>query len=176
MILIGACDSATTPHESPRLQSTATSSNGRLDALRVKPDIVRDRLWVLGLQYIDVYDRPTDRLIRRIDLPRWTVADFVCPPDIAFDSTGAAYISHNVEPTLWQIDPDTFQLKEHRLRLLQREHLDIGLTKLRFASGGKLFAGASSGGSQWRIDLRSATGQLVEVAASVTDECGFRDA
>jgi hypothetical protein len=44
MILIAACDPAATLHESPRLELVATSSNGHWDALRVKPDIVRDRL------------------------------------------------------------------------------------------------------------------------------------
>ena len=175
MILIGACDSVTGMHESPRLEWDATAPSGHWDALRAKPDNVRKRLWVLHAAYVDVYDRPTDSLIRRIPLPSWAVADFVCPPDIAFDRAGGAYISNNVEPNLSQIDPDTFQLKEHRLSLLQREHLDIGLTKLRFAPDGTLFAGASFGGSQWRIDLASATGHLV-AEASVTDECGFRQA
>ncbi len=176
MILIGACDSATGPHVSPGIDLASTGSKEHRDALRVKPDATRDRLWVLDLEFVDVYDKRTDTLIQRIALPPWTVANFVCPPDIAFDRTGTAYISHNVEPKLWQIDPDTFQLKEHRLRLLQRESLDIGLTRLRFSADGTLFAGASLGGLQWRIDLESATGQLVDVLGSVADECGFREA
>ena len=176
MILIGACNSSTDPDRPAGLALASTGAKQHWDALRVKPDATRDRLWVLDLGYVDVYDRRTDRLIQRIELPRWMVADFICPPDIAFDRMGSAYISHNVEPKLWQIDPDTFQLKEHRLRLLQREHLDIGLTRLRFSADGTLFAGASLGGLQWRIDLEHATGQLVEVEASVTDECGFHEA
>ena len=44
-------------------------------------------------------------------------------------------------------------LKEHSLRLLQREHLDIGLTTLRFEPHGALFALASSGGTRRPIAL-----------------------
>ena len=176
MILIGACDSTTGLHESPGLDLAPAGPKEHWGALRAKPDAIRDRLWVLELDHVDVYDRQTDSLIHRVELPPWTVADFVCPPDIAFDRMGTAYISHNAEPKLWQIDPDTYQLKEHRLRLLQRESLDIGLTRLRFAADGTLFAGASLGGLQWRIDLGSATAQLVDVLGSMTDECGFREA
>jgi hypothetical protein len=176
IFLLSACDSATGLRESPGRDMTSTGTKWHWDALRVKVDSTRNRRWVLDLKFVDVYDKRTDNLIKRIDLPPWTVADFVCPPDIAFDRTGTAYISHNVEPKLWQIDPDTFLLKEHRLRLLQRESLDIGLTKLRFSADGTLFAGASLGGLQWRIDLESATGQPVDVLGSVMDECGFREA
>jgi hypothetical protein len=173
ILLIGACDSGTGLRESPGRDTASTGTTWHWDALRVKPDSIRDRLWVLDLKFVDVYGKRTDNLIQRINLPPWTVADSVCPPDIAFDRTGTAYISHNVEPKLWQIDPDTFQIKEHRLRLLQREHLDIGLTRLRFSADGTLFAGASLGGLQWRVDLESATAQLVDVLDSLSDECGL---
>lgn len=38
-------------------------------ALRVRIDTTRNRLWVLGLDHVDVYDIAERRLIRRIALP-----------------------------------------------------------------------------------------------------------
>jgi len=174
MILIAAGDSVPPGFDSQRLVLAATRMNNQGEVLRVKHDTVRNRKWVLGLEYVDVYDSQSNGLIRRIELPRWTVAGFVCPPDIAFDRAGTAYVSHNVEPRLWQIDSDSFQLKEHSLRLLQHEHLDIGLGRLRFTDDGALLAVASLGGTRWRIDLVSATAQLVDIEAPVMDECAWQ--
>ena len=89
----------------------------------------------------------------------------------AFDRKGAAFISHNLEAKLWQIDPENFELREHAIRLLKREHLDIGFGRLAFAPNGMLLGVASSGGSLWQIDIGSARAQEVELDAPLPDTC-----
>lgn len=170
MLVIAGCDRAPAPPH-PATATTHLRLNADQRTLRVKLDSVRDRTWVLGLNEVNVYDGQSGQLIRRIALPAWSVADFICEPDIAFDPSGTAYISHNLEPKLWRIDAHTFELKQLTIRLVNREHLDIGFGRLAFAPGGALFGVGSTGGSLWQIDLRNARAHEVKVDAPVLDEC-----
>jgi hypothetical protein len=138
--------------------------------LRVRPDPVRDQTWVLAVDHVAVYDRVTRQLVRRIDLPAWSVADRVCRPDIVFDARGTAFISHNLEPRLWRIRTDTFELQEHTLRLIGKEHLDIGFGGLTLNSDGTLIGQASTGGSLWVIDLERATAHEMKHLAGPEQE------
>jgi hypothetical protein len=161
-ILLGGCGKPGALPAAVELPASAVMAQGSPSALRVRSDRVRDRNWALTLDHVEVYDRVTRRLIRRIDLPPWWVADRVCQPDIVFDARGTAFISHNIEPKLWQIHADTFELKEHAFRLVGKEHLDIGFSSLTFASDGTLIAKASTGDTIWRMDFESATAHEVE--------------
>ena len=141
--------------------------DGDQQALRVRVDTARNRLWVLGLDDVYVYDIASKHLIRRIALPEWyiAVADLICNPDMALDRSGAAFISDNLQPTLWEIDPESFQLKKHVIRLVKRENWDIGFGGLAFASDGTLFGLTASGASLWQLDLGSASAHQVEADA-----------
>ena len=172
-VLVAGCDSAPDVRRSESVRPSIVRLNGDHATLRVRTDRVRERVWLLGVKHVEVYDRRTSSLIRRIDLPPWSVADFVCEPDIAFDRKGAAFISHNLESRIWEIDPDTFELKEHVLRLVGKERLDIGFGRLAFTQDGALFGVASTGGSLWRIDLATATARAVD-ASPPRDECSGR--
>jgi hypothetical protein len=171
MLLIAGCGdrALVASHTSKGAAQLRVSTDER--TLRVKHDTVRNRAWVLDLDRVEVYDTHTRQLIRRIALPAWSVAEFACAPDIAFDRSGTAFISHNGEPKLWQIDPDTFALTEWRVRLVGREHLDTGFGSLALAPDGRLFAVSASGGSLWRIDVRDATAQEITLGGGVLDQC-----
>jgi hypothetical protein len=145
--------------------------NGSQQALRVRADTARNRLWVLGLDQVHVYDIPTRQLIRRIALPRWSVAALVCQPDMTLDRSGTAVISHNLEPRLWQIDANSFELKEHVIRMLTREHLDIGFGGLAYAPDGTLLGVIASGGLLWSIDVAQASANQIELDAPMPDAC-----
>ncbi len=164
--LFGGCGKPGALPAAAELPANAVTMQASQSVLRVRSDRVRDRTWALALDHVEVYDRVTRRLIRRIDLPPWWVADRVCQPDIVFDARGTAFISHNIEPKLWQIHADNFELKEHALRLVGKEHLDIGFSNLTFASDGTLIGKASTGDTIWRIDLESATAHEVEQGRS----------
>lgn len=149
------------------------SLDGDRQVLRVRVDAARDRLWVLGIEHVDVYDITQKRLIRRIPLPGWYVAELICPPDMALDRSGTVVISDNVQPRLWQVAGDTFQVTEHALRLVNREHVDIGFGGLAFAADGSLFGIAATGGSLWRIDLDSASARQVELGRFLPEACAW---
>lgn len=141
--------------------------------LRVRVDRARNRLWVLALEHVDVYDIANKRLIRRIQLPGWSVAELICPPDMALDRSGTVFISHNVEPKLWEIAADNFQVKAHALRLVRREHMEIGFGALAFASDGSLYGVAATGGTLWHIDIDNAGAHQVELGAFLPDACAL---
>jgi hypothetical protein len=147
--------------------------NGSQQVLRVRADTARNRLWVLSLDKVHVYEIASKQLIRRIGLPRWSVAALVCQPDMALDRSGTAVISHNLEPRLWQIDADSFELKEHVIRMLNQEHLDIGFGGLAYAPDGSLLGVTASGGLLWSIDVAQASANRIELDAPMPDSCGL---
>jgi hypothetical protein len=130
----------------------------------MRTDAARNRLWVLTLENVHVYDIAGRMLLRRIRLPGWSVADFdyARPPDIALDDRGTAVISNNVEPRLLEIDPSTFQTKEHQLRLTSPKHWETGFGSLQFMRDGTLLAVSTTGEAVFRIDLRNGKAQEIQ--------------
>ena len=135
---------------------------GERDALRVRTDTARSRLWVLGLDNVRVYDTVKKKLIRRIELPSGSVARFICDPDMVLDSSGSAFISSNVQAKLWRIDAESFEVKEHEISLHGREQWDTGFGALAFAQDGALYALTSSAGSLWKIDVAKASASMID--------------
>jgi hypothetical protein len=146
---------------------------GEQRALRVKVDLARNRLWVLGLEHVYVYDINGKQLIRRVALPAWSVAGIKCSPDMILDRSGSAFISSNAEPRLWKIDAEDFSIKEHEIRLLAREGWDTGFRALTFAADGTLFALTAYAGSLWRIDIAKSSANEVELSERVLDTCAL---
>lgn len=140
-------------------------------ALRTRADIARNRLWVLGLDDVRVYDLADRTLIRRIALPPWSVARGVCLPDLALDRSGSAVVASNAQPTLWHIDGTSFELREYEARLQGKEGWAIGFGALRFDADGSLHGIAASGDSLWRIDLAAARAELLEVFRPPLAQC-----
>ena len=139
--------------------------------LRTRADPMRKRLWTLHLDRVEVYDLSDRRLIRKIDLPAWSVALGVCMPALALDRAGAAVIAANAHPTLWRIDPVRFKLQQYEVRLSGREGWAIGFGALTFDGRGDLFAVAATGNSLWRIDLRRSRAELVRLYDPPLERC-----
>lgn len=152
---------------------TETYGTGGRDALRIRTDAARSRLWVLGLDNVRVYDAVSKRLVREIVLPNWTVARFICPPDMVLDSSGSAIISSNMRAMLWRIDADSFELKGHEIRLQGREQWDVGFGALAFAADGVLLALTSFGGSLWKIDVDKGSARIVDLNARFLNVCSL---
>jgi len=146
---------------SDHFRSVAYGTDER-DTLRVKTDSARGRHWVLGLNRMRVYDTATRKLIRQIALPSWSVVQFVCMPDLAIDGAGSAFVASNVQPRLWRIDADSFELTEHEIKLQGKEQWDIGFGALAFSANGALYGMMSAGGSVWKIDVAGSSASLVE--------------
>ena len=158
-----------------RQDSQGTSER---DVLRIRKDLLRNRLWVLALDEVRVYNTATTgkRLIRKIALPNWSVVDFrnVCMPDMALDRAGSAFISSNGQARLLRIDTDRFDLKDYAISFHERERWDIGFGALRFAADGTLFARTTPGGLLWKIDITKASAVMIEVNKKLPlDECAI---
>jgi hypothetical protein len=142
------------------------------DGLRVRRDEARNRIWLLGLDGVRVYDSVDGRLTRRIELPNWSVARFTCDPDMVLDGSGSAIISSNAQSRLWRIDAGSFEVKEHEIRLQGREQWDAGFSALAVAADGSLLALMSFGGPLWNIDLGSGTARVVDPSTVIFNACG----
>ena len=146
-------------------------ARGNLQALRTRTDAERQRLWVLTSEHVHVYDMNTLELVRRVPLPDWPVAEFVCPPDIALDASGAAFVSSNVQARLFEIAPVTFETKEHELELVSTRKLDVGFGALAFAADGTLLALSAVGEALFRIDVSRRTATEVSLSHRAPGGC-----
>jgi hypothetical protein len=143
------------------------------DSYRIRRDAARNRIWLLGLDDVRVYDAGSKRLITKIALPGWSVARFACDPDMVLDGSGSAIISSNVQARLWRIDADSFEVKEHEISLHGRELWDIGFGALAFAADGTLYALTSSAGSLWKIDVAKASAVMIDPDNPPSKACAF---
>ncbi len=139
--------------------------------LRVKEDAARNRRWVLGLDEVRVHDAASNALVARVALPGWSVVRFACPPDMALDRSGAVYVTSNVQSKLWRIDAGDYSVKEHTIRLNDRERWDVGFGALAFGADGTLFAVTSATGTLWRIDIGSNSARIVALDVPLMNVC-----
>jgi hypothetical protein len=146
---------------------------GEQGSLRSRTDTARNRLWVLGLDDVRVYDVTSKRLIRRVVLPGWSVARFVCAPDMVLDGSGSAIVSSNVQARLWRVDAATFEVKEQEIRLQGREQWDTGFGALAFAADGSLLGLTAAGGTLWRISVAGGSARPVGPDARLLNVCEF---
>jgi len=143
------------------------------EALRIRQDPRRNRLWVLTLDDVRVYELASRRLIRRIVIPPWSVARDACVPDLALDRTGAAYVSGNAHPVIWRIDPRGFEITEQEIRLRGREGWAIGFGVLHFAADGTLFAVTATANSLWKVDTARGNADLIAVFQPPLGTCAM---
>ena len=143
----------------------------KLEVVRVDP--ARNRLWVLDLEVISVYDNTNGRRLRRIVLPEWIVLPqrYSCLPDLALDSAGTAFVSSNVLPVLWRIDPQRYEVTRIELALDTDNDKDVGFTGLSFTGDGTLLAAGAMAAALWQIDPSAASARKIASYPSVASGC-----
>jgi hypothetical protein len=141
------------------------------DGFRIRRDVQRNRIWVLGADSVQVYDGQTRRLAREITLANWSIARFGCDPDMVLDASGSAIVSSNVQPRLWRIDANTFEVTEHPLTLEGRERWDVGIGALAVNADGTLLALTSVSDSLWSIDLGKGSAKAVATTGALLNVC-----
>jgi hypothetical protein len=159
----------------PEARAEATGWPEALPALHTQMDARRNRLWVLENDAVYLFDAATRRLIRRVELPGWLNAgeSSSCAPALALAPSGAAFVTSNITPTIWEIDPQLFVVRQHRLSLDADNDKDVGFTELAFsANGERLFGVSSLLGSVWTIDLAEDSAQKVPLSKRVHGACG----
>ena len=152
----------------------AGHQDGIQRALRIKLDAMRDRLWLLDRGHVYIYQVATWRFVRQVALPGWTLALDNCLPDMAVDRSGAAFISSNVVPMLWRIDPDTFEVTVYVIELDAGQDKDSGISAITFSTDdGTLFAASASIGYLWRIDTATRMAHKVQLTYPVKGACAL---
>lgn len=153
--ILAATAMAGCSQEQPVAQGPAEWRGGDVlhGGFRIRRDATRNRIWLLGLDGVRVYDGQTKRLIRTIALPGWLVARFTCDPDIVLDGSGSAIVSSNTQSRLWRIDAGSFTVSVHPITLEGRERWDVGFGALAINEDGTLLALTSVSESLWSIDL-----------------------
>ena len=144
-------------------------------ALRIQVDTRRNRVWVLSLNGVYVYDSRTRKLVKRVVLPDWTVVKegFVCGPDLVLAASGAALVTSKIMPIIWEIDAESMAVREHNLALDADNDKDFGFTALSPGPGGRELLGVSSPlGIVWRIDLAAGNAQKVQFSKPMRGSFG----
>lgn len=159
--------------EQPAARVQAELRGGDLlhEGFRIRRDAERNRIWLLGLDSVRVYDGQSKRLIRAIALPNWSVARSGCDPDMVLDASGSAIVSSNVQPRLWRIDADSLRLSEHPITLEGRERWDIGFGALAVNADGTLLALTSVSESLWSIDLVKGSARVFVPSGALLNLC-----
>jgi len=144
-------------------------------AFRVQVDASRNRVWVLSLKGVYIYESRTRKLIKRVELPNWVMVKeaFVCGPDLVLAASGTGYVTSNIQPIIWEIDAETLTVREHVLALDADKDKDFGFSALSFGAGGRDLLGVSSPlGIVWRIDLAADTAQMARSPKPIRGSCG----
>jgi hypothetical protein len=183
MSFTAACDnagkvSANLSAAYPGTSDVRTVMKSGQDVLRVREDIVRNRLWVLTLNEVRIYNTASTgkRLIRTVALPAWSVVGFrnVCTPDLVLDRSGSAFIGSNGQARLMRIDGDRFALQDYAISFGEREGMDLGFGALAFSADGTLFARTTPGGTLWKIDVARASATMTDAVKKLpVDPCAI---
>jgi hypothetical protein len=139
----------------------------------VRADAERNRLWVLEPEALTLYDNTNGRRLRRIVLPDVVLAGegHACPPGVVLDRAGTVFVSSNVVPVVWRIDPQGFDVTRIPLALSADTDKDVGFTGLSLTGDGALIAAGATFGSLWRIDLAAASATKVASYPASADAC-----
>ena len=141
------------------------------DGFRIRRDAARNRIWLLGLDNVRVYDGQSKRLIRAIALPSWSVVHSGCDPDMVLDASGSAIVSSNVQPRLWRIDAGSFEASEHPIILEGRERWEVGFRALAVNADGTLLALTSLSDTLWSIDLGKGSAREFAPTGALLNVC-----
>jgi hypothetical protein len=171
-IVMSGCSGEAIP---PQAQAAIQASDADVlrDGFRIRRDAARNRIWLLGLDSVRVYDGQSQRLIRKIALPSWSVARFACDPDMVLDGSGSAIVSSNTEARMWRIDGISFKVTQHAIALRERERWDVGFAALAVDVDGTLLAMTSVGDSLWAVDLARGSASVVKPSPGVRNMCGL---
>jgi hypothetical protein len=134
-----------------------------MDFQVTRMDTARNRLWVLDATGLALHDSINGRRLRQVELPGLFLAgsDELCPPDLAFDAAGTVFVSSDVLPVIWRVDPERFEVTRIELAVDADQDKDVGFTGLSFASDGIVMAAGATFPSLWRIDLNRASASKV---------------
>ena len=138
-----------------------------LPVMHFKKDAARERGWVLTTEGVVALDLRTRQTVAYVTLPGWiwVGAGYACPPDLVVGPRGEVLVSSNVVPTLWRVDPVSFDVTRHELTLDADRDRDVGFSALTYSAKQGAYFG-SDGLSSWRIDPSLVEARKLEPSAA----------
>jgi hypothetical protein len=168
----GACDNA----QAQKPVSPATAYKGRAPIIRQQIDVTRNRVWILALDGVHVYNQGTGKKVGSAVLPGWSWVGepYGCSPALAIGPEGEAVITSDVFPVVWRIDPATLAVTSTALALDTDADKDMGFSGLIYAPAqGAFFAAGTFSGSFWRIDPALKTAKKIALSTRLPRTCGW---
>lgn len=143
--------------------------------LRVRLDAPRQRLWILDIGNVHVFDLAKNRLIRSIALANWYYAGHGanCLPDLQLDPHGAAFVTDTIQPKLWRVDAENFSVRERSVSLDSQRNVDVGFSALAIGKGGVMFAAMAAPGTLWRVDTDSSRAERIPLSVPIHGACAI---
>jgi hypothetical protein len=134
---LAGCESNAVPNASP--------------LLRIVLDPSREQSYGMTREGVLIQARGVHTVVA---LPGWLwVGAPHCTPDLALGPKGEVIITSNVVPTLWKIDPQTFRVTVHPLRLDTDDGKDVGFAAIAYSAEQAAFVAYSEvQRSVWKID------------------------
>jgi hypothetical protein len=130
--------------------------------------------WELAWDSVSLHDAATSALIRKFPLEgasQTNSRDF-CPPDLVLTRTGTAYVTSNIQPVLWRVNPATATIERLDLELDSHHLREFGFTGLSASADGQtLYAFASSDGALWHLDPSTLEARRLTGAAADDADC-----
>ena len=138
----------------------AAGRDGREEALGVKVDDARDRLWVVSPSAVYVYKMKSDQLLAKVELASIIQVPNPGLNDLVIDGEGNAYVAESFHPLLLKIDGRDFRATKFRdlsaIPYGTQGDFKYNLNGIILARDGKsLIAVKTNEGTLWRIRLDS---------------------
>lgn len=175
--LAGAWVVTTSPERESAADSTsngdAAASLGHSYGLTIF-DPVRQELWSLSLDGVELRDARSRRVLHTVELQDWQWAGepHTCDPRLAFGPTGEVIVSSDVLPWLWRINPTTLQATIHRPSMDADLEMDVGFAAFEYAPRHGVFYGVDHWhGSLWAVDPDLETARKIVLDHPVRGAC-----
>jgi hypothetical protein len=133
-------------------------------------DDVRQRVYELTREGVDVREFETRRRIAHVPLPDWVWVGrrYSCPPTITLAPNGDPVVTSNVVPFLWRIDRATLATTMYEPVLDADKGRDFGFVGMRWSAELRGFHAVTTAGAAWRIDPALASAQKLAAAPVVS--------
>lgn len=150
-----------------------TAGRGLRQAIRLKVDEPRDRLWILGHGMLHLHRLSTGLSIRSLPVPARRLWAASCLPDLAIDRDGRPVISDTDELRLLVVGGEAESLEEQPL-LGVPGGLHGGLSALAFTPDMRfLLAASAQSGALLRVDPRGVDVTVVSRPGTFPGACGM---
>lgn len=158
----------------PPVTLIKAGQDGRQQALRIRVDQQRDRLWVLDSDALYLYRLTSSELVHRINLPYFYYSRFNCFPDMVIGRSGSVLISSSVQPKLWLVDSQSLAVDAFDVEVDKDGDKDFGFSALVFANNGAtLYAASATIGALWRIDVARQRASKITLSKPIRGACSL---